>query len=218
MWRYGLAAWTAAVIWAVFYLVPPAEGLGELVRIAYFHIPAAWVSVLAFFTAAWWAYRYLKSGQEKYDQKSAAAALLGFVFCLMATVSGALFAKLTWGAYWNWDPRQTTIFVLLLIYGAYLVLRASLEEEEVRARISSVYALLSVVTVPFLVFVIPRFYASLHPEPILNRTGKLDMDLIMLYVLLAAVIAGSGLFFWLVSLLAPKQKSSAVKIKGGLEG
>ncbi|EGO65650.1 cytochrome c biogenesis protein [Acetonema longum] len=218
MWRYGLAIWTAVVIWAVFYLVPPAEGLGELVRIAYFHIPVAWVSVLAFFAAAWWACRYLKSGEGQDDQKSAAAALLGFVFCLLATVSGAVFAKLTWGAYWNWDPRQTTIFVLLLIYGAYLVLRASLEDEDVRARISSVYALLSVVTVPFLVFVIPRFYASLHPEPIINRAGNLDMDPVMLYVLLAAVIACSGIFFWLVSLIASKQKLSAVKVKGRLEG
>lgn len=197
MVKMVLSLWIIGVVYAVFYMVPPVEGLGYLVRIVFFHIPVAWVAVLAFFLSAGWSIQYVRTRDMQYDRKSSAAATLGLFFCLLATVSGAIFAKLTWGAYWNWDPRQTTIFILLLIYGAYLVLRASIQDEEQRARISAVYALLSSVTVPFLVFIIPRFYFSLHPEPVLNRVGKLEMDVVMFYVLLAAVGACTALFWQL---------------------
>ena len=192
-----LTVWIASVVYAVFFIVPPAEGLGNYVRIAFLHIPLAWVAVIAFLLSAIRAVQYLKTRDLAYDIKGAAAAELGLIFCLFATLSGAVFAKLTWGAYWNWDPRQTTIFVLLLIYGAYLALRSSLEEEEQRARIPAVYALLSFITVPFLVFVIPRFYFSLHPEPVINAQGQVAMEPVMLVVLLAALGACTALF-WLM--------------------
>ena len=207
----GLVVWIAAVIYAVFFIVPPAEGLGNYVRIAFLHIPLAWVSVIAFLLSAVRAVQYLRTRDLVYDLKGAAAAELGLIFCLLATLSGAVFAKLTWGAYWNWDPRQTTIFVLLLIYGAYLALRSSLEEEEQRALISSVYALLSFITVPFLVFVIPRFYFSLHPEPVLNAKGQVAMEPVMLVVLLAALGACTALF-WLALeyLVAARRKKRSL--------
>lgn len=207
--KVTVGLWIVSVIYAVFYVVPPAEGLGYLVRIAFFHIPVAWVSVLAFLLSAFWSVQYLRTQEMEYDRKSSVAATLGLLFCLLATVSGAIFAKLTWGAYWNWDPRQTTIFILLLLYGAYLVLRASIQDEEQRAKISAVYALLSSLTVPFLVFIIPRFYFSLHPEPVFNGAGKLEMDRIMLYVLLAAVGACTALFWQMFqSMIHNKQKSA----------
>lgn len=182
------------VIYAVFFIVPPAEGLGEKVRIVFFHIPAAWVSVMAFVLSALWALRYLNTHQMEYDRKSATAAGLGFFFCLLATISGALFAKITWGAYWNWDPRQTTIFILLLIYGASFALRTAIDDTEQRAKISSAYSLLAIVVMPFLVFVIPRYYFSLHPSPVINSAAKIAMDPVMLYTLIAALLVASALF------------------------
>lgn len=210
----ALAVWIVGVTAAVFWLVPPAEGLGYLVRIAFFHIPVAWVAVLAFLVSAIAAGQYLRTRQLKYDSISACSARLGFIFCLLATVSGAVFAKLTWGAYWNWDPRQTTVFVLLLIYGAYLALRSAIEEEERRAGVTAVYALLACMTVPFLVFVIPRMYFSLHPEPVLNSAGKVAMEPVMLYVLLAAVGACSALYGLLLrSAVAGKTTQAGKELK-----
>jgi heme exporter protein C len=210
-----LALWSAAVLYAVFYIVPPAQGLGYLVRIAFFHIPVAWVSVIAFLISAGCAVQYLRTRNILYDWWGSASALLGLLFCLSATVSGAVFAKLTWGAYWNWDPRQTTVFILLLIYGAYLALRSSIEEQEQRAKIAAVYALLSSLTVPFLIFIIPRFYFSLHPEPVLNSAGKIAMDNSMLYVLLAALAACTALFAkvltWMVSCKKKRQDQTAAE-------
>lgn len=189
---------TVMVAGAVFFVVPPAEGLGNLVRIAFLHIPAAWVSVIAFFMSAWWAAAYLRRGNIRDDARSFSSARLGFVFTLLATVSGAVFSKLTWGAYWNWDPRQTTILVLLLIYGAYLTLRAAMEEYNRRARVSAVYSLFSFLTVPFLVFIVPRLFFSLHPAPVLNGSGSVDMDSVMLVTLFAAAADATLIYIWLL--------------------
>ena len=193
-----IAVLTLASLGAVFFIVPPAEGLGNYVRIAFFHIPTAWVAVVAFFGAAYWGARYLKTRELHYDAKSARSVILGLIFTLMATVSGAVFSKLTWGAYWNWDPRQTTIFVLLLIYAAYVTLRMTMREERARASSSAVYALFSFIAVPFLVFVLPRMFFSLHPSPVLNETGRIDMDAVMLGTLVLALIDMTLIYIWLM--------------------
>ena len=193
-----IAGLTLASLGAVFFIVPPAEGLGNYVRIAFFHIPTAWVAVVAFFGAAYWGARYLKTRELRYDAKSARSAILGLIFTLMATVSGAVFSKLTWGAYWNWDPRQTTIFVLLLIYAAYVTLRMTMRDERARASSSAVYALFSFIAVPFLVFILPRMFFSLHPSPVLNETGRIDMDAVMLGTLVLSLIDMTLIYIWLM--------------------
>lgn len=193
-----IAVLTLASLGAVFLIVPPAEGLGNYVRIAFFHIPTAWVAVVAFFGAAYWGARYLKTRELHYDAKSARSAILGLIFTLMATVSGAVFSKLTWGAYWNWDLRQTTIFVLLLIYAAYVTLRMTMRDERARASSSAVYALFSFIAVPFLVFILPRMFFSLHPSPVLNETGRIDMDAVMLGTLVLALIDMTLIYIWLM--------------------
>lgn len=193
--HYLVAALTLAVLFAVFFIVPPAEGLGNYVRLAFFHIPVAWVSVLAFLLSAWWGQKVLRHHDMTADAKSAVSARLGFIFTVLATLSGAVFSKLTWGSYWNWDPRQTTIFVLLLIYGAYLTLRMAMPDRERRAKVSAVYALFSFLTVPFLVFTIPRLYFSLHPQPVLNASGHIDMDPVFLWTIIASLV-DMTLIYW----------------------
>ena len=189
---------TLAICAAIIFFVPPIKGLGEVAKIIFFHVPTAWVSVVAFFASAFFATKFLRTFNFAFDRLSARAARLGFVFVLLSTISGAIFSKLTWGAYWNWDPRQTTIFVLILIYGAYLTLRAAVSDEKTRAKVAAVYSLLSVLTVPFLVFIIPRMYFSLHPSPVLNSSGRVEMDSIVLIVLIAAVVDATLIFIQLM--------------------
>ncbi len=202
-----IAVLTLVVLALVFFVVPPAEGLGNFVRIIFIHIPCAWIGVLAFLIAAVYAWRVLRGARNgaaapaavaRADRLSARSAALGLAFTAVATVTGAIFSRLTWGAFWNWDPRQTTILCLLLIYAAYLALRSVTTDPERRARVSAVYALFSFLAVPFLVFVIPRFYFSLHPEPVLNAAGHVDMDPVMLLVLLLALADVTLIYFALL--------------------
>jgi heme exporter protein C len=188
----------AATVVAAFLYAPLAAKLGPYTRILYFHVPAAWVSVVAFGAAAWSAARYLATRDPAHDARSAAAGRLGLAFTVLATVTGSIWAKAMWGAFWNWDPRQVSIFFLILIYGAYLTLRAAIADSDRRGRAAAVYALLAFVTVPFLVFVAPRMAAfTLHPEPILNRAGSLEMHPRMALVLASSALAHTVLFFWL---------------------
>ena len=198
IWYLLFFAWMAVTVVAGFAWAPLAEKLGPYTRILYFHVPAAWVSVIAFGAAAWSAFRYLRTHDLVHDARSAAAARIGLVFCVLATLTGSIWAKAMWGAFWNWDPRQVSIFFLILIYGAYLTLRAAMPDPDRRARAAAVYALLSFVTVPFLVFVAPRMATfTLHPEPVLNRSGTLEMHPRMLFVLISSGLAHTVLFFWL---------------------
>jgi heme exporter protein C len=182
------------------YDLPIIPGLEEKARIIFFHVPTAWLSVVAFVSSMVFGIRYLRTRRIEDDVKSASAAALGFLFCFLATATGALWAKFSWGTYWNWDPRETSIFVLLLIYGAYFALRSAIEVEEKRAALSAVYAIIAAVTMPFFIFIMPRVLASLHPEPILNVQGKVHMNGTMLAIFFSSLAGFTGLYAWVWNL------------------
>jgi heme exporter protein C len=198
--RIVLFLWIAGWMVAAFFWAPLVPVLGETTRVLYFHIPAAWVTVLALAWSMGHSVLYLRSRRIEHDHHAAAAAEIGILFCVAATISGSLWAKAMWGSYWNWDPRETSIFFVLLVYAAYLALRSAVEQEERRARLSAVYSAIAFVSVPFLMFVVPRIYFSLHPDPIINPRGKLDMDPRIRIVFFAMLLGFTGLFFWLQTL------------------
>ncbi|HSF38147.1 MAG TPA: cytochrome c biogenesis protein CcsA [Thermoanaerobaculia bacterium] len=194
--------WISLVVVGAFYYAPLAQGfIGGSSRILFFHVPMAWVSFVAFIAAGIWSLRYLYGGRNpRHDVAAAVAIELGLVFGILATVTGALWAKIMWGAYWNWDPRQTSIIIALLFYAAYLALRSAMEDRETRARLSAAYAILGLVVAPFLFFVLPRITFSLHPESVVNTSGKIEMESRMLQVLLAGSAGFTALFFWIHNL------------------
>lgn len=191
----------AAICWGAFLYARPAQNfVGESSRIVFFHVPQAWVSTLAFFVAAWYSWRYLRTRRIEDDEAASAAARLGFLFCVLATVTGSIFARVMWNSYWNWDPRETSIVLLLLVYGAYLGLRGALEDPERRATLSAAYALVAVVTVPFLTFAVPRMYQSLHPDTVINVRGKIEMSADIRIIFFSSMVAFMALFYWMWNL------------------
>ena len=198
--RVLLFVWIAVAMTVALLKAPLVPVLEETTRVLYFHIPAAWLTVVALGWSMVNSILYLAKRDLRADDHAAAAAELGLLFCIGATVSGALWAKAMWGAYWNWDPRETSIFFLLLLYTAYLALRGSIEDEEKRARLSAVYSVAAFVAVPFLIFVVPRMYETLHPDPIINPRGKVDMDPMIRWSFLAMLVGFTGLYVWMQSL------------------
>lgn len=186
---------------------PLVPGLEEQIRIMNFHVPVAWISVLAYFFAMFYAIQYLRTRNPDYDLKASSAAEIGIIFTILATVTGMIWAKLNWGSFWNWDPRETAIFLLLLIYGAYFALRAAIENEDLKAKLSSVYSIIAFITVPFLVFALPRILAGLHPGsendatagPILS-TQENTLNYLQQVAFSMGFAAFSMLFFWLLNL------------------
>jgi heme exporter protein C len=160
-----IGLWIAGVAVAMFLLVPQYEGLGNAGRIVIMHVPTAWVAVVAFTVSAVYSALYLWKGRPAHDDYALAAAEGGFLFTVLATVTGMIFSQVVWGVYWNWDPRQTSIFVLLLIYAALFALRAAIEDTNRRRQLGAVYSLFAFVVMPFLFFVAPRIADStLHPN------------------------------------------------------
>jgi heme exporter protein C len=212
VWQFGLFIWLVVVNIAAFLWAPLAEGLGEYTRILYFHVPSAWITVLAFLLNAIFGALYLKTRDIKYDHFAESAGQIGFLFCVLATVTGSIWAKVSWGSFWNWDPRETSIFILLLIYAAYFALRSAIELPERKATLSSVYSLFSFVTVPFFIFIVPRIYSSLHPDPIINTEGKINMEGRMLTTFLASLFGFTVLFVWIL-----KSKIDLIRLKLNLK-
>jgi heme exporter protein C len=187
------------------YQLPVIPGLEEKARIIFFHVPTAWLSVIAFLTSMVYAIQYLRTRDLAYDIRSSAAAGLGFMFCILATLTGAVWAKFNWGSYWNWDPRETSIFVLLLIYGAYFSLRSAVETEEKRATLSSAYSIIAAVTVPFFIFIMPRIMTGLHPGAKGDPEGAgpvvdFKMSPNMRVIFFSSLIAFTLLFYWMFTL------------------
>jgi heme exporter protein C len=184
---------------------PLIPGLENNARNIFFHVPVAWASVLGFLIAMYYGFRYLRTKDLDYDVKSVSSAGLGMMFCLLATITGSIWAKFNWGSFWNWDPRETSIFILLLIYGAYFSLRSAIVSEEVRARISAVYAILAGITAPFFIFIMPRIAGGLHPGAKGDAAGtvpvaQLHMPANMRIVLYLGIIGFSLFFVWLFNL------------------
>jgi heme exporter protein C len=170
-----VGVWLAGVAVAMFVVVPQYEGLGNVGRIVIMHVPTAWVAVLAFTVSAIFSALYLWKGRPAHDDYALAAAENGFLFTALATVTGMIFSQVVWGVYWNWDPRQTSIFVLLLIYAALFALRAAIDDVQRRRQLSAVYSLFAFVVMPFLFFVAPRLADStLHPNCAFLQGSKCD--------------------------------------------
>jgi heme exporter protein C len=156
---------------------------------------------------------YLAKRRVNADHLALSSAELGFLFCVLATVPGSIFAKATWGSFWNWDPRETSIVILLMIYGAYFALRSAVQDSEKKRVFAAVYAILAFVTVPFLVFVVPRITASLHPEDTMNP-AKPGMDPRTLKVFLGSLFAYTGLFVWMLRMKIRILKIEERQIQG----
>jgi heme exporter protein C len=212
IWKIGLFILMSFIILAgiafpivsspsVWYEFPNIPGLEEKAKIIFFHVPTAWLAVIAFLMAMIYGVKYLKNKNLDDDAKSNAALQLGMVFCILATVTGSIWAKFTWGAFWHWDPRETSIFVLLLIYGSLFALRSAVENEDKRARLSAVYSIFSFLTVPFFIFIMPRIMTGLHPGsanddtsgPVVDFKMNANMQLIFYLSLLAFTI----LYYWI---------------------
>lgn len=215
------------VIYGAFFIAKGAVnfvGTGDAARMVFFHVPIAVMSSLCFVFACFYAIRLLWKREEvsiwetlDTDIKSSAMMELGFFSAIHATVVGSLFSKAQWDSYWNWDPRQTSIVGLLLIYAAYLLLRNSLQDNrEKRSRLCAVYIAITLVPANFLVWVYPRLPAlqSLHPPAVLTDPSNTSPSYKL--VLASAFIGFTLLFNWLFELRVRHQRLSLTRERKNL--
>jgi heme exporter protein C len=169
--------------------------MGDLYRILYIHLPSAWVCYLAFIVSMVTSVLYLQRRDLHYDTLAEASAVLGLLFGAVTLVTGSIWAEAAWGTYWNWDPRETTTLVLWVAYLGYVTLRLSLENEERRAVVGSVYNILAFVTVPLSYFSL-QLLPTLHPQVVSGSGISLTPPMILALVL--NVASATVLFAYLL--------------------
>jgi len=164
----------------------PLEALqGPAQKILYLHAPAAWVAFMAFGLVALVSVLYLWLREDRLDRIAESSAEVGVVFTTVVLVTGPLWGKPIWGAYWTWDARLTLTLFLWFIYLAYMVLRGAVEDRAMRARYSAVLGILGALLIPFIHLSVYLF-RTLHPKPILMKPGAPSLPGEMLMSLLLA--------------------------------
>jgi heme exporter protein C len=175
----------AAALYLVFLYVPTEAMMGVVQRIFYFHVPVAWVSFLAFFIVFIASILYLVKRSDTWDLLAAASAEIGVVFTTLVLITGSIWAKPIWGAWWVWDPRLTTALVMWFIYLAYLLVRSFAAEPARGARFAAVIGIVGFVDVPIVALSI-TLWRTQHPSPVIFNGGLADSMVLTLMVSLAA--------------------------------
>lgn len=186
----------AVTLFLVFLVAPREVVMGDIQRIFYYHVSAAWTGYLALLVAFLASLLYLLSRERRWDRLALSSVEIGLVFVTEGIITGSIWAKAAWGVWWTWEPRLTTSAVLWLVYASYLTLRQATEEEGRQARFAAVYGVLGFVAVP-INFMAIRWWRTVHPL-LLAGTG-VHLAPSMLAILLLCVAAFTLLYFTLLS-------------------
>jgi len=182
----------------VFFYAPMERVMGAVQKVFYFHVAAGWVGMISFLVAAAAGVIHLIKKNIAWDRIGVAAIEIGLAFAMMNIITGSIWARPIWNTWWTWDPRLTTATIMVLIYFAYMMLRAGIEEPERRARFGAVYAIIGFLSVPLTFFSI-RIWNTIHPVVIASgdpsATGAFDMTPAMAQVFLFSLVTFTVLYF-----------------------
>jgi heme exporter protein C len=179
-----------AAVALIFFYVPTDADQGFSQRIFYFHVPIALTSYACFGCGAWKALRYLRTRDERADLESYVAVHQGVIFGALTLVTGSIWARASWGHWWEWGDDQLVLFlVLFLFYCAYFMLRFSVDPGVPRANMSAVYALFGVVLVPVSFLAIRLAHSLVHPTVFTSHGPQMTASQFLTFcVALAAML------------------------------
>ena len=171
-----------------FFLAPTDAQQGEVYRIIFIHVPAAWMSMFIYVVMAFWSIVGLSLGTRLSFYMCRALAPTGAIFCFIALWTGALWGRPTWGAYWVWDARLTSQLLLQFLYFGYIALTQAIEDPRRADRAGAIIALVGAVNVPVIYFSV-QWWNTLHQGASVSLTKAPSMASIMLSGMLVMAIA-----------------------------
>ncbi len=182
--------------------VPAKPILNETIRNLYFHVAMWMAMMITFIISVVYSILYLRTNKPVYDICALEYAKTGIVFGSLGVLTGSIWARWTWGAFWSNDPKQLGAIIALLIYLAYLVLRNSMTDLDKRARIGAVYNIFAFAMLFPTIWIIPRMVESLHPGGMGNPAlDTRDIDARMRMIFYPAAVPGWTLLgVWITTL------------------
>jgi heme exporter protein C len=187
------------------FVAPAEEHMGEVQRIMYVHVPTAWTAMLILTWAFFCAVMFLIRASYRWDNRLEAALGLSVLFCLMLCIQGAIWAKPTWGVWWDWDPRLTTTAVLLMAFTGIVALRHFVDDPAKRATWSAVATIIAYVDVPIVYFSV-RWWNSLHQLQSSPSTISRDF-------LIPLMVNFAGMLLLVIALLVLRTRTAAMRLE-----
>lgn len=188
-------------IGGLLFSVPRLAILNETIRNLYFHVPMWFAMIVLFSISVFYSIKNLASQNEIDDIRAVESANTGILFGILGLITGAIWAKFTWGQFWSFDPKQNFAAISILLYFAYFILRNAIDEEQKRAKIAAIYNIFAFPIMVVLLFVLPRLQDSLHPgnggNPGFN---SYDLDSRMRMVFYPACIGWILIGYWVYTL------------------
>lgn len=182
-------------LYMIFLFAPREAQMGDVQRIFYVHVAAAWNAFLFFGIVALCSLIYLRRRDESWNAAAKTAAELGVLFTTLTLLAGSLWARPIWNVWWTWDPRLTTTLILWFIYIGYLVLQAGAKESLRQRRFAALFGIVGFLDIPLIHFSV-QLWRSIHPSVI--RSSGTGMPSSMFITLLVTVAAFTvlGLALW----------------------
>ena len=181
-----------------FGVAPRELTQGNVQRIMYLHVPTAWVAYLAFGIVFFASIGYLWTRSDAADRLARASAEAGVIFTGVTIAAGSIWGKPTWGTWWTWDARLTSVAIMFVMYLGYLLLRGIIEEPEQAARFSAVLGIVAALDVPLVHFSV-YWWRTLHQPPTVMKPGPSNMPPAILAALLVNVVAFTLLYTYFVA-------------------
>lgn len=191
---------TALVLaqWGMGLFYAPVDALqGEVYRIIFLHVPAAFTAFFSAFILFIYSILALRTKSESHQRVCKATAEVGLIFTAITLVTGSIWGKPTWGVWWTWDARLTTTLLLAILYAGYLLLYASLEPGPGRTKACAILGILISADVP-VIYQSVNWWRTLHQPQSMLRKGGPTMDPIILWTVVAGILILVSFSIWLI--------------------
>jgi heme exporter protein C len=192
------------LVWGLYlglFVAPPDYQQGQSYRIMFVHVPSAWMSMFIYVFMAVLSAIYLIWNIKLAEIMARSSAVLGASFTFLALVTGSLWGKPMWGAWWVWDARLTSELILLFLYLGYVALISAVEDVRLSGRAGSLLLLVGVVNIPIIHYSV-EWWNTLHQGPTVTKLDKPSIHRSMLWPLLLMAVSFQLFYFWLVTLRA----------------
>ena len=218
---FGLQWWKWICVLFLFYTiiegmlidVPRLPILHETIRNLFYHVTMWFGMIIMMIASLIYGIRYLQTGKIDNDTKAEQSAIAGIFLGILGLLTGSLWARYTWGAWWVNDAKLNGAAATMLVYFAYIILRGSMDDEHKRARLSAVYSIFAFTLMLVFIMILPRLTDSLHPgnggNPAFSSYDDLDNK--MRTVFYPAVIGWTLLAAWITDILVRLKKQEIEK-------
>jgi heme exporter protein C len=212
------AAALGTAIGLVFFYAPLDADQGFIQKIFYIHVPLAIVTLFGFMAGGLMAIKYLRSGDRGWDMRSYVAIHLSIVLAVAVLITGAIWAKASWGHWWVWDePTLVSFLIIFLLYCCYQPLRFSIEDPDRQARYAAVFAIVAGAFVPLNFVAVRLAQAFSHPRVLSTTGGNLPGSMRLTFLVSVLAMALLYITLWKLELTAKNTSNQLRRLRRRLE-